>query len=205
MRALAIDARYRVVRNIIRLPTFEVSETGGWAAYANTTIAVSTAEHYSGTSSLAITSTTLNGGVAGNITGVPSAPDYFYGFAGMEYAALWVKAPAGARMRLLLEERKPTSPWDLVGTLAQTLWTASGSWEVARVARQKSNGANIQRIGIQMSDRTGTFYIDDVAQFVVPATMPALAALDPLTGDSPNWQWDGTPGASTSRGWVFVP
>lgn len=200
-----MDSRYRVVRNIVRLSTFEVSETGGWASYAGTTMAVSTAEHYSGLSSLAITATLLSGGVAGNITGNAFAPDYLYGFAGMEYAALWVKAPAGARMRLLLEERKPTSPWDLVGTLAQTLWTASGSWEVARVARQKSDAANIQRTGIQMSDRTGTFYIDDVAQFVVPTTMPALAALDPLTGDSPSWKWDGTPNASTSRGYVFLP
>lgn len=75
------------------------------------------------------------------------------------------------------------------------------SWQRVSVSGAKSSPTSYQVVSLRtrLSAQAITIYIDDALPLDADIDIPYH------DGDSALWQWDSTPNASTSRGYVLIP
>jgi hypothetical protein len=107
--------------NLATNPSLEIDSTG---YSANGGTISRTSGGYSGSYSLGITATSLNGAIY-TISGLAASQQY--------YASYWVKGTAGNTVRLDLQELNSSSA--VVGTTLSDVLTLTGSWQRISVSR----------------------------------------------------------------------
>jgi hypothetical protein len=152
------------------------SGTDGWAARGTATLATTTAEHHSGSQSLAVTGRTQGWNGPGlDVNGIMPAGEYDL--------AAWVKLPAGSgtdqvTMSVARTPSGGDTSYDTVAyqvPVSDTGWTKiSGHYSIGTV----NSGLELY---LESPDATQDFYVDDVtvtgeaAAAVVPGTAAPLS------------------------------
>lgn len=161
--------------NFIANPDFELN-TAGWLGAGNSSVALSTQQAHSGTTSLKVipaTDSQYTGAGFFTATGAPNGSQYTF--------SAWVYSTTSQVMNFAA---------DSLGINSSP--TVGPSWQRLTISGTKTsdNGLYIRAIGTAGIP----YYVDDV-MFTQGGT-----AYDYADGNNTNWTWTGTPHASTSTG-----
>lgn len=173
---------------------FETDATNWESPTDGGTLVRVTSEHHTGIAALQITTITgLDQGAVASLAGVAEVAE-----TGSVIVSAWVKAPAGAVMRVRAAEFTP-APASVGDTYV--VFTGIGNWQQVSVTRSSVTAGNKVRIEVQQTTATAqVFYVDDVL-------IEAGVDLDDyFDGDTPDVDemtdvvhaWTGTAHASTS-------
>ncbi len=176
--------------NLVTNPGMEAGVVSGYGPRYSATLARVTTEARSGSASLRVITpgSVADEGVNMSATAGTVSP----GFAGTFTGSAWVKAPAGAPLRLFLEEISSANAY-VAGSTQN--FTATGSWQRISVSRTVTDPTRKFVVNVRTNSVNAvTFYVDDV---MITAGSSLYEYGD---GSSSKWKWMSTENASASFG-----
>lgn len=184
MRAAAVDGRFVVTRNLVTNPKLR-SDTTGWLPVR------STASHPDGT----YTRLTCIEAFTGGAVRLDQAQRSNVTPGQLVTALAWGRSTKVIATSLQFFNAVTS----LIGQVSSPInGDASGNWQAFRITAVVPPTAVTARLLLL---NVSTFAIGDVMDWrdvmIHPGPIPYAYA----DGDTPGWVWDGTPGASTSRGY----